>query len=122
MFSARTQRASEQLRATPTSAETMTAILNEDPPGISQVTTNIAPGLQRVVHRCLEKNPEQRFQSVSDSAFALDALSEKSGSATVYPGKEGGGRGLFAFLREHRLWMAAGLDSPRPAASRARTR
>ena len=102
----------------PTSAETMTAILNEDPPGISQVTTNISAGLQRVVHRCLEKSPEQRFQSASDLAFALDALSEKSGSATVYPGKEVGGRGLFAFIREHKLWMAAGLDSPPPAASR----
>jgi tetratricopeptide (TPR) repeat protein len=65
----------------PTSPETMTAILNEDPPGISQVTTTIPPALQRVVHRCLEKNPEQRFQSASDLAFALDALSESGGSA-----------------------------------------
>ena len=65
----------------PTSPETMTAILNEDPPGISQVTTNIPPALQRVVHRCLEKNPEQRFQSASDLAFALDALSDSGGSA-----------------------------------------
>jgi len=65
----------------PTSPETMTAILNEDPPGISQVTPNIPPGLHRVVHRCLEKNPEQRFQSASDLAFALDALSESGGSA-----------------------------------------
>jgi eukaryotic-like serine/threonine-protein kinase len=64
----------------PTSAETMSAILNEDPPGISQVTTNILPALQRVVHRCLEKNPEQRFQSPSDLAFALDALSDSGGS------------------------------------------
>jgi serine/threonine protein kinase/Tol biopolymer transport system component len=62
----------------PTSAETMTAILNEDPPAISQVTTNLPPALQRVVHRCLEKNPEQRFQSASDLAFALDALSSTS--------------------------------------------
>ena len=45
-----------------TSPETMTAILNEDPPGISQVAANIPPALQRMVHRCLEKNPEQRFQ------------------------------------------------------------
>jgi serine/threonine protein kinase/Tol biopolymer transport system component len=60
----------------PTSAETMTAILNEDPPSISQVTAATPPGLQRVVHRCLEKNPEQRFQSASDMAFALEALSD----------------------------------------------
>ena len=65
----------------PTSADTMSAILNEDPPGISQVTTNIPPALQRVVHRCLEKNPELRFQSASDLAFALDALSDSGGSA-----------------------------------------
>jgi len=67
----------------PTSADTMSAILNEDPPGISQATGNIPQALQRVVHRCLEKNPEQRFQSASDLAFALDALSDSQGSAHV---------------------------------------
>jgi serine/threonine protein kinase/Tol biopolymer transport system component len=66
----------------PTSAETMTAILNEDPPGISQVAPNIPPGLQRVVHRCLEKNPEQRFHSASDLAFALEALSDSASAST----------------------------------------
>jgi eukaryotic-like serine/threonine-protein kinase len=60
----------------PTTPETMTAILHEDPPGISQITTSVPPALQRVVRRCLEKDPEQRFQSASDLAFALDALSE----------------------------------------------
>jgi eukaryotic-like serine/threonine-protein kinase len=64
----------------PTAPETMTSILNEDPPRISQITPSIPPALQRVVHRCLEKNPEQRFQSASDLAFALDALSESRGS------------------------------------------
>ena len=49
-----------------TSAETMTAILNDDPPGISQIVQTTPPGLQRVVHRCLEKNPEQRFSSAHD--------------------------------------------------------
>jgi len=52
-----------------TSAETMTAILKEDPPGISQIVPATPPALQRVVHRCLEKNPERRFQSASDLAF-----------------------------------------------------
>src|SRR5664279_2010103 len=65
----------------PTSAETMTAILNEDPPSITQVTAATPPGLQRVVNRCLEKSPEQRFQSASDMAFALEALSD-SGMTT----------------------------------------
>jgi len=60
----------------PTSAETMTAILNEEPPSISQITPTAPPGMQRVVHRCLEKSPEQRFQSASDLAFALEALSD----------------------------------------------
>jgi hypothetical protein len=62
----------------PTSAETMTAILNEEPPSISQSAPASPPGLQRVVHRCLEKSPEQRFQSASDMAFALDALSDST--------------------------------------------
>ena len=72
----------------PTSPETMSAILNEDPPGISQVTTNIPPAMHRVVHRCLEKNPEQRFQSASDLAFALDALSDSGGSSSSTRAKD----------------------------------
>jgi len=67
----------------PTSVETMTAILKEDPPGISQVSPTTPPALQKVVHRCLEKNPERRFQSASDLAFALEALSDSGGSAAV---------------------------------------
>ena len=66
-----------------TSVETMTAILKEDPPGISQIVPATPPALQRVVHRCLEKNPERRFQSASDLAFALEALSDSGGSAVV---------------------------------------
>ncbi len=72
----------------PTSAETMTAILREDPSGVSLVARNTPPGLQRVVHRCLEKNPERRFQSSSDLAFALEALSE-TGSASSSHAVEG---------------------------------
>jgi Tol biopolymer transport system component len=58
-----------------TAAETMTAILKEDPPEFSETTHTVAPGLERIVRRCLEKNPEQRFQSAKDLAFALEALS-----------------------------------------------
>jgi len=69
-----------------TSAETMTAILNDDPPSISQLAPVTPPGLQRVVQRCLEKNAEQRFQSASDLAFALGALSESSSIAPAVGG------------------------------------
>jgi serine/threonine protein kinase len=56
-------------------ADTISAILREDPPELSATNKNIDPGLERVVHRCLEKNREQRFHSASDLAFALDSLS-----------------------------------------------
>ena len=61
-------------------ADTMSAILKEDPPDLSETTQNIAPALERLVNHCLEKNPEERFHSASDLAFALEAL---SGSAPV---------------------------------------
>ncbi len=86
----------------PTSADTMSAILNEDPPGISQVANNIPPAMQRLVHRCLEKNPEQRFQSASDLAFALDALSDTSGTtAAATPRKNA--------RKMSRLWAVAAV-------------
>ena len=66
----------------PTSAETMSAILNEEPPAISHLVQSAPPALQRIVQRCLEKSPEQRFQSASDLAFALEALSD-SGSTSL---------------------------------------
>jgi eukaryotic-like serine/threonine-protein kinase len=59
-----------------TSADTMSASLNEDPTALSQLAPSAPLALERVVHRCLEKNPERRFQSASDLAFALEALSD----------------------------------------------
>jgi eukaryotic-like serine/threonine-protein kinase len=57
-----------------TTAETMTAILKEDPPDFPEMANPVSPGLERIVRRCLEKKPEQRFQSAKDLAFALEAL------------------------------------------------
>ena len=59
-----------------TEADTISAILNEEPPPISQLAPDTPLALQKVVERCLEKNPEQRFQSASDLAFALKSLSD----------------------------------------------
>ena len=55
--------------------ETMTAILKEDPPEISTAQGGVPPGLERIVRRCLEKSPHDRFQSASDLAFAVETLS-----------------------------------------------
>ena len=76
----------------PTSAETMSAILNEEPPSVSQLTPTVPPGLQRVVHRCLEKEPERRFQSASDLAFALEALSDSAISSSTSPRPQAGAK------------------------------
>ncbi len=56
-------------------ADTMSAILKEDPPDLSLTNQNVPPGLDRIVRHCLEKNPEQRFHSAHDVAFDLEALS-----------------------------------------------
>ena len=65
-----------------TSAETMTAILKEDPPELSLTGKPISPALERIVRRCLEKNPLQRFQSARDLAFNLEGLSGTSSTST----------------------------------------
>jgi Tol biopolymer transport system component len=68
-----------------TTAETMTAILKEEPRELTGANPAISPGLERIVRRCLEKEPEQRFQSVADLGFALEALSGTSNSAIAAP-------------------------------------
>jgi len=62
-------------------ADTMSAILREDPPDLSVTNQSVSPGLDRIVRHCLEKNPEQRFQSAHDVGFALAELSGTSGQA-----------------------------------------
>src|SRR6202451_2904765 len=62
--------------------ETMTAILKEDVPEFTETKLPVAPALERIVRRCLEKSPEQRFQSAKDLAFALEAVSQISGPKT----------------------------------------
>ncbi len=64
------------------SIETMNAILKEEPEELQEVLPNLSPGLDRVVRHCLEKNPAQRFQSASDIAFGLEAISSQSGTST----------------------------------------
>jgi Tol biopolymer transport system component len=66
-----------------TPAETMTAVLKEEPPEMSNPLRPIPAALERTVRRCLEKSPEQRFQSARDLSFALSALSGTEVSGPV---------------------------------------
>ena len=63
--------------------ETLHAIAKEDPPALSEMNPHVSPSLEKVVERCLEKKPEDRFQSTRDLAFALEALS--GASTTSHP-------------------------------------
>jgi len=58
-----------------TAVDTMSAILKEDPPDFPEAVHASAPAIERIVRRCLEKNVDERFQSVRDVTFALEALS-----------------------------------------------
>jgi Tol biopolymer transport system component len=57
-----------------TRADTLSAILAHDPPGMTVPGGQVPPSLERLVRRCLEKDPEDRFQSARDVGFALEAL------------------------------------------------
>ena len=67
-------------------ADTISAILREDPPELSETNKSVSQGLERVVRRCIEKNRERRFHSASDLAFALESWggSQTSGDMTTF--------------------------------------
>jgi serine/threonine protein kinase len=81
-----------------TGADTMAAILKEDPP--DPLPATVPPALARIVSRCLEKTRETRFQSARDLAFALEVLSDTAATAALpgEPTHAPRGRGL--------LWVA----------------
>jgi len=71
-----------------TTAETMTAILHDDPPENPPDGRALPPALDRIVHHCLEKAPEQRFQSARDLAFDLESISSMTSSGGLAAVKE----------------------------------
>jgi Tol biopolymer transport system component len=109
-------------------ADTMSAILKEDPPDLSVTNQNISPGLERIVRHCLEKNPEQRFHSAHDLAFDLEALSGTSATSaggvatqTGRPAPRIGRPWLVALafgalaagaVASHLLWRPSGPTTP----------
>ena len=96
-----------------TSAETMAAIIKEEPPEFSGTNSTISPSLERIVRRCLEKQPARRFQSATDLAFALEAPSAPSGPSLYATSpdftKTAHTAGASFAKRERLAWIAAGV-------------
>ena len=88
----------------PTTAETMTAILNEDPPDL--VASRGSPALDRIVRHCLEKEPADRFQTARDVAFALNAFSGSGTGSAVSTHEHRPAR----ITRERLAWAFATLS------------
>ena len=63
--------------------ETLNAVLHDDVPALGATAANVPVALDRIVRRCLEKDPDARFQSARDLAFALDTVAELPASTST---------------------------------------
>jgi Tol biopolymer transport system component len=59
----------------PSLADTLSAILNEDPPRVSRLRAGLTDAIDEVLRACLAKEPERRYASAADLAITLRALS-----------------------------------------------
>jgi serine/threonine protein kinase len=65
--------------------ETMSAILKEEPPALALANRALPPAIDRLIARCLQKAPDERFQSAKDLAFNIEALTVDSTLSPVSP-------------------------------------
>ena len=79
----------------------MTAILNQDPPPLAEATGKVPVALERIMRHCVEKRPQDRFQSTRDLVFDLEAVAQAgTAAAPGWPPRRG---------RRLRLAVVAGV-------------
>ena len=59
----------------------LTRILHEDPTAPGQLAASLPPELEKIILRCLRKDPARRYQTMADLKVALEDVQEESGSA-----------------------------------------
>jgi eukaryotic-like serine/threonine-protein kinase len=71
-----------------TPVDVLAAVLHRDPPDID-AELRVPTALDRIIRRCLEKRPEERFQSARDLAFALEGVASGSSTQSAPAAAEG---------------------------------
>jgi len=72
--------AGKQPFARTAAADTMAAILREDPPRLAELRADVPAALASVVERCLAKRPKERFASGREVLFALEIAGISAGA------------------------------------------
>ena len=91
-------------RSTP--ADTISAILTEDPPELSETIDGVSHALERITRRCLAKDADARFQSARDLAFALEESGVHPASTSLEARR---GPGPATSLRRRLAVLSGGL-------------
>jgi Tol biopolymer transport system component len=68
-----------------TALATLSAIVNKEPEAVSAVAGDTPPELEKLIARCLRKDPERRIQHMGDVKLALEELKEESQSGKLRP-------------------------------------
>jgi serine/threonine protein kinase/Tol biopolymer transport system component len=87
-----------------TEVDTMMAVLNADPKELTATRENIPVIFEQITQRCMEKDPENRFQSARDLAFALSTVSGNTSGRHIVTMNT-----AWTQVRRHLPWIAGSL-------------